>query len=247
MTSRADVERLAGATRSVADLAVEQLQDFYLSLDLSTPDLIREALLEVVPEIVRECGPVAGTAAAEWFEDVRAAEVGGRFSALLGPDAESAAVVGSVRALASDAALARPDALLSLLSGAVQRHVSYSARATVARNAAHDPLRPRFGRVPRGAKTCAWCTMLASRGFVYHSKRSAGVVAEDFHDDCDCAIVTEWDRDEQHIAGYDPDRLYRLYLDGLESLGPGSHSRAAIAAAMRRAHPDAFTDGVHEH
>lgn len=245
MTSRDDVERLSGSARSVADLAIEELADFFFSLDLSSPALVRDALLEIVPEIVREFGPVAGTAAAEWFEDVRARQVGGSFEARLGPDVPPVAVEESVRWAAGALWTPEPTATLDLLSGSVQRHISYSSRSTVARNAEHDPLNPRFGRVPRGAKTCAWCAMLASRGFVYHSKKTAGEEPSDFHDDCDCAVVAEWDRDAHHIEGYDPDRLYDMYLEARGETGERVPTQKQIAAALRRLYPDEFKDGVH--
>jgi len=43
-----------------------------------------------------------------------------------------------------------------------------------------------YARVATGAKTCTYCMMLASRGFVYHSESTAG--AGD-HRNCDCLIV----------------------------------------------------------
>lgn len=40
-------------------------------------------------------------------------------------------------------------------------------------NAARDPLRPKWARVPSGTETCQFCLMLASRGFAYTSEKSA--------------------------------------------------------------------------
>src|SRR5699024_8466088 len=45
-----------------------------------------------------------------------------------------------------------------------------------------------YARVPTGSDTCAFCIMLASRGFVYSAAKSAGELSK-FHGDCDCAIV----------------------------------------------------------
>ncbi len=45
----------------------------------------------------------------------------------------------------------------------------------------------RFARIPNGP-SCGFCTMLASRGFVYASRKSAGEFTR-FHDHCDCRIV----------------------------------------------------------
>ena len=43
-----------------------------------------------------------------------------------------------------------------------------------------------YARVPTGARTCTYCMMLASRGFVYHSESTA---AAGDHRRCDCLIV----------------------------------------------------------
>ena len=68
----------------------------------------------------------------------------------------------------------------------------------------HDPSKPRYARVPSGAKTCAFCAMLASRGFVYASEDKAGALGQ-YHKDCDCEIIPSWDRKNPKIEGYDPD------------------------------------------
>lgn len=51
---------------------------------------------------------------------------------------------------------------------------------------------PRVGymRVPRGAYTCGFCIMLASRGAVYPTEGSAGKkgVGREYHPGCDCAV-----------------------------------------------------------
>lgn len=70
--------------------------------------------------------------------------------------------------------------------------VNAAARLTTQRNMRIDPSKPRWARVPRGARTCAFCTMLASRGFTYLSEDSAGLEMQ-YHRDCDCQIVPSWD------------------------------------------------------
>ena len=65
-----------------------------------------------------------------------------------------------------------------------------------------------FARVPSGATTCPFCLMLASRGFVYLSKESAGEL-DQFHRHCDCRIVPGYPGME--LEGYDPDYYYDLW------------------------------------
>lgn len=61
----------------------------------------------------------------------------------------------------------------------------------------------RYARVPTGLETCDYCIMLASRGFVYHTKADAEH-ANHLH--CDCIVCPG--SSSTTIEGYDPDALY---------------------------------------
>lgn len=240
MVDRRDVEKLTADQRTIVELALDELRAEVARWDLSDPRDVREALFEIVPALVREYGDIAADAAAEWYEDVRP---GGRFTARTVesiPLDEIQADLGyHTRNLAG---MPAPEILASL-SGAMQRHIAYSARETIARNVEIDPLEPRFARVPTGAKTCAWCDMLSSRGFVYRTRESAGESAK-FHPEDDCQIVPEWEAERAHIDGYDPDAAYDRYLraraeveaDGLPA------TDKEIARRLRDMHPHQYTD-----
>lgn len=242
MTTRADVDRLGAATARIVGLARRDLEAAFRSLNLVSPDAVRDALLEVVPALVREYGDIAATAAAEWYEEARAAQVGGSFNARLADGFPVDEMQSTVRREAGHLWSDDQAKTLKVLSGSIQRFVMYSGRATVAHNTEHDPANPRFARVPRGSKTCAFCTMLASRGFVYRSKASAGGEWNHFHDDCRCQVVTEWDKDAHHIEGYDPDAMRSKHDAARQAAGSGDPR--AILAEMRRMYPQDFTDGV---
>ncbi|WP_419060046.1 hypothetical protein [Ellagibacter isourolithinifaciens] len=51
-----------------------------------------------------------------------------------------------------------------------------------------------FARVPTGTETCTFCLMLASRGAVYHSRKTAGEFKH-FHRNCDCKVVPSFEVD----------------------------------------------------
>lgn len=240
MTTRADVELLRSANTRLVDLARADLRRAFGSLDLSRPQRVRDELLEVVPALVREYGDVAATVAAEWYEEVRAGQVGGTYAARLGESIPDAAPEASVRYAAGHLFTDVPEQALAVLTGSLQRHVLYSGRDTVARNVQLDPAKPRYGRVPTGPVTCAWCSIMASRGFVYHTEGRAG---EDFHDDCDCAVAVEFDREQHHIEGYNPDELFDKYEAARRE--SGSSDPKDVAASLRRLYPDDFKDGVH--
>lgn len=239
MTSRRDVDRLTAAQRELVRMAQNELSGFFATVDLTRPENVRDALLEIVPLLTREYGELVATVAAEWFEEVHPGTFLAQTAAETFP---TVGVAENVRYHAGALFTDDPYAALNGISGALQRFVLYSGRTTVARNVQLDRSRPRFARVPTGAKTCAWCGLLASRGFVYLTKRTAGIVAEDYHDDCNCAIVPSFEADDAHIEGYDPDRLFAQYEAAREVSGSGDPKD--IAASMRRMFPDEFTDGV---
>ena len=66
----------------------------------------------------------------------------------------------------------------------------------------------RFARVPTGVETCTFCLMLASRGAVYHTRKTAGEFRR-FHRRCDCKVVPgfEDDPDAELVEGVRPKEL----------------------------------------
>lgn len=113
--------------------------------------------------------------------------------------------------------------------------IAASERLTLQRNMRLDPTKPRWARVPAGPTTCAFCLMLASRGFAYLSEESAGL-GNSYHPHCDCRIVPSWGK--QHLAGFNPDRYRRMW----DSTGSGEYRERL--ARMRTMYPDQLKDGV---
>ena len=70
----------------------------------------------------------------------------------------------------------------------------------------------RFARVPTGRETCTFCIMLASRGAVYHTRKSAGEFKH-FHRHCDCKVVPGFEDDPMAtlVQGHDPWVAYRMW------------------------------------
>ena len=79
-----------------------------------------------------------------------------------------------------------------------------------------------------GHENCVFCLMLASRGAVYHSRKTAGEFIH-FHRGCDCKVVPGFETDPmaELVEGHDPMVAYRTwkriesmvrYEDGLYDL-----------------------------
>ena len=69
-----------------------------------------------------------------------------------------------------------------------------------------------FARVPAGAETCTFCLMLASRGAVYHTRKTAGELRH-FHRNCDCKVVPSFEGGPgaELVQGVKPRELYERY------------------------------------
>ena len=114
---------------------------------------------------------------------------------------------------------------IEIFNGKVQDltafYVKREAFCNLAKNYMKNGLR--YARVPSGKETCAFCFMLASRGFVYWSEEEAGGDGHKYHSNCDCIIVpgfhsdTGIDEDTQ-IEGYEPSKLRERYNQCLKAV-----------------------------
>lgn len=248
MTSRQDVQALSKAQQQSVDLAVREMKALWRSIGGLAPEWQRDMLLETVPALVSKYGDVAATAAAQWYEKTRSKQVPGPYEPVTSGHFPDQAIRDRLRYGAAD--LFEDSSTVEFaawLEGALQRWVMYSGRQTIAMNAGRDPARPRFARVPTGSRTCAWCEIMCSRGFVYYSERTAlerRGSGRLYHDRCDCQAVPEWDRGQAHILGYDPDAMQERYQRAWEMAGgPGSNAKQ-VAYQMRRLYPGLYKDGV---
>lgn len=204
MTRASDVARLVRGQKELVRLAQNDMRRFLRAVDPSS-EFFQAGLDEVFINISTRYGNVGASAAAEWYEGVRAQQ--GYSAVLAAGDDVSTMVKASRYAVRNGVTPESEKFLMSML----QTSVLQAARNTISLNVGRDPSRPRFARVPIG-RTCAFCVMLGSRGFVYWSAESAGDFTK-YHNDCDCAIVPGWG-DNPTLAGYDPDKYRAEYEAG---------------------------------
>lgn len=105
------------------------------------------------------------------------------------------------------------DAALARACGEFARNDAFrSLNETIIANVGRDRDKgAMFARVPTGTETCTFCLMLASRGAVYHSRKTAGEWRH-FHRGCDCKVVPSFEDDPMAtlVHGHDPkDELRR--------------------------------------
>ena len=169
----------------------------------------REIVVQALQAVLPAYTDAAAQAGADMYDAVRTAQVGEAMGATAASGYRPDAVEGAVKAMVQQVVDGKPvEAFNRSVLDRVDYEMKRACNVSVAENAARDPLRPRYARVPTGAETCSFCLMLASRGFVYTSREAASHA----HAGCDCRVVQGYDGME--VEGYDPDALYSDYLDG---------------------------------
>lgn len=106
------------------------------------------------------------------------------------------------------------DEFLQRMSQDVYTEVYHHANRTMIHNAIKNKLR--YARVPMG-NACAFCLMLATRGFVYYTQTSAGEDKGHYHVHCHCKIVPG--KNDTTVTGYKPNGLNKRIKQVADSLG----------------------------
>ena len=205
------------ALRAVAEL-VDFLSDYDLDeMDQAAREALRDATIAKVNDIIEDYGDATASIAADFREELldMAGESG---VSVMPPGFDDQRTDRNVRRAAKS--LFGEDADLGAFADGVStflaRVVSHRADECVAQNAvAQNEAAERggkkgekkFARVPSGP-SCGFCIMLASRGFVYATRKSAGELTR-FHNDCDCRIVEGYEG--MVVEGYDPEEMYKRY------------------------------------
>lgn len=197
----------------------------------------REAAKLIMEGFVQGYDDVAAEFAAQWY-DRRAEQGGARLDQAVTmttyrPDSVDAVARYQAKKLAKGG-----DAEFAKACGEFARNDAFrSLNETISANVGRDKDKGvRFARVPTGFETCTFCLMLASRGAVYHTRKSAGEFKH-FHRNCDCKIVPgfEGDKDAELVEGVRPKELYERYraikqIDSMEGLTDSDRQELAERA-----------------
>lgn len=173
----------------------------------------RDLAISALTDVLGTYAVASAAAAADFYER------SGGSPAVLG-DADLRAIEGTVRYQAGKLADGDLDGFVDQVSEFAAHAVKLSANRQMIKNAEDGSRhrrrksgkgpKVRFARVPTGPETCTFCTMLASRGFVYWSREDAGEFGH-FHRKCDCKVVAS--TDAEGLEGYDPERYLELYRE----------------------------------
>lgn len=236
MISRNEFNAYNLAVEQIGNKAASDVESSVLNWCRQNPDASvaekREAAKLIIEGYVQGYDDVASEFAAEWY-DHRAKSEGISLDraitmAVYSPEKSDAVARYQAKKLAKggDAAFAKAcgeyaknDALRSL-------------NETIIANVGRDRDKgARFARVPSGAETCTFCLMLASRGAVYHSRKTAGEFKH-FHRNCDCKVVPgfEDNPDAELVEGIKPGEMRDQWwkfekIDATEGLSSAERNR----------------------
>lgn len=200
-------ERYVAAQNGAVRLAVRDLEAVWARTDRMDALARRQALEQVWPLIVARYGEVTATLAADRFEDLT--DLPAVLADAVDVERANARLRWGVAPLFGGAAA---DALARLV-GVADELVKQPGRDTMQASAARHRLR--YARVPTGSETCAFCRMLAARGFAYATEKSAGGLTK-FHGACDCRVAIEED-----ARGYDPTVYQNAYQRARDAADSG--------------------------
>lgn len=225
---------------NLAQIEFNKAFDVALLVGLSGREL-EDYIKTIIYPLVDNYGNAASIVAREFYISIRIDQIGGEYLGKLSDSINLDKLLNQIdfaaRHLYTDGDVGQ---VLSSIMGIIDKDVKMYARETITQNGTEDRANVRYARVPTGSETCAWCILLASRGFVYRTPATAGELSE-YHPYCDCQVVPSFEA-EPSVEGYDPDVLYDKYMAAREEAGSGNIKD--IAAQMRRDDPTFYSDGV---
>lgn len=189
--------------RKVNDEATEKIRRYLIANGLPQTEEATNALIDYAYSVSTVFGEAAAEIAAEIYDRIATASRARVPAAIPAepPDINEVAktVVGTVK-LGNE----------EIVSSAVGRLVKRTGVDTTMQNALRDGAE--WAWIPRG-DTCPYCLMLASNGWQRASKKAMeNGHASHIHANCDCTYAVRFDR-SSNVAGYDPDRYYRIYYN----------------------------------
>lgn len=198
---------LSQVEKAAADYVRRRVDAYLASYPGASVADVREFAVEVVSDAVSVYGDAASTAAADLYDELAEASPKTLPTASVDTSDVSGYVGKEVRYQAGKLVDGAPSAFAEAVAACAGDQVSRRANATMAGNAQRDHIR--YARVPMGGETCTFCAMLASRGFVYRSAKSAGEGTH-WHRNCRCKVVPET---AGTVEGYDPDEWYARWQE----------------------------------
>lgn len=214
MATRAEADAHRADLIDLTTLAIAQLVAEFPSLPLDAPEQARDALADLMLELLDGFHPAAGSLGADWYDDLRiAANVPGSFTAPL-PDLPEVEQIRNTASWAASALYVDAEKALADSAAAVERLLALADREAIEAAADRDPTPTRWARYA-SPNACAFCALNATRGPVFRSEDTA---ASKYHNHCRCIAVPVWSTADYDEAPFVAE-WREAYLNAVEALG----------------------------
>lgn len=227
---RAALDFLTREVNALSSDAQERVMRFLERVNWAPGNIAqcREAVVQALQGVLPAYADAAAQAAADFYDASRELCAGSALGAEAVSGYDPAATEGAVKAFTQEVVDGKgPEPFNALVLQRIDYEIKRAAASSALANGRRDPLKPRYARVPTGAETCDFCLMLASRGFVYETERSAGGL-DHWHAHCDCRIVCGWPGTS--VEGYDPKDIYDRWQELIDALAGERAERNGTSA-----------------
>lgn len=180
---------------------------------------VRNYAINAIQDGLQVYGDQARLISNEFF-DTLAAQSGSKATAEMFDTISDEWIEDKVRYYAGSIAAGDTSKFIKDVSNLTGYYVKREAFQNMLQNCKKSGIR--YARVPSGRETCAFCFMLASRGFVYWTEADAGASGHEYHAHCDCVIVPGFFNggslyaSDNQVEGYKPSELYGRYRECYE-------------------------------
>ncbi len=205
-------EAVAKITTAARDATEEQLSEWLAEHDATVAEA-REQAQRILAANAEVYSQAASALAADWY-DAQGRAAGMRLDrAVTSVAVDTESLAKTVRYQASKLVDGDVDGFCAAVGEWAENEAKRALNRTIMANARRDRRKGvRFARVTSGRNTCAFCLMLASRGAVYHSRKTAGELGQ-YHRHCSCKIVPSYSGNQYEVLveGHDPKDALKLW------------------------------------
>lgn len=214
MISREELEAYDSAFQTLTDKAKATLKrdlaSYISANEGATVEELREFAIQSLQSHIGVSNQQAATLAADWYDKLMKQDGLKLAPAELADAVPDEVITKAAHYQAGKLVEGDTEGFTEACTDLLEHSMKHSLNGTITKNVERDSTRGvRYARVPMGGETCAFCLMLASRGFVYKSADTAGEGAH-YHKSCRCKAVPGV-QGKTKVAGYDPDSYYRAY------------------------------------
>ena len=243
--SAADLADVRRTLNAISAEAGDMVYDAVVQLDFTDVAAAREACIEIMEQVLGPMADLAAEAGVDWYNLVREKSTGKSLgTGIAAPARNPKATEEAVHALIQNIVDGKSvEDFAGLLKGRADYEIKKAFGDSVSAKGRNDPMKPRWARVTQG-DTCLFCIMLASRGFVYHSKAKA---VDHYHEHCDCIATPGFPGTS--IEGYNLEALQAKYADEIADKARVWSQKATAkrrAARTKYANFDAATKALAE-